>query len=82
MSKKLLGIAKLNKLGNDLYWDYYYFDESNTWHSLKWRGYNDAYWWNEVMPKIKDNLKIDNKKKYLIDYETLEVFEVVGEENE
>lgn len=77
-NKKLLGNARLNRLGNDLFWEYNYFDENDTFHMLRWTGYDDAYWWNEVEPELAKKIRVDNGKSYMINYETLEVFEVIG----
>lgn len=37
--------ARFQQLRNDLFWSIFDLDENK---SIRWTGYNDAYWWNNV----------------------------------
>ncbi len=50
--------ARLNQIGNDLFWNY--FDLENG-EMVVWQGYDDAFWWNKV--SISDNFRIKNNLK-------------------
>lgn len=64
--------ARLNKIGNDLFWNY--FDIGGTGEMVIWQGYDDSFWWNKVSIsdqfRIKGNLKLD---PYTCEVETIKI---------
>jgi hypothetical protein len=42
-----IGYAEVDHLSNDIFFSIYILGENET---LRWTGYNDAYWWNKVAP--------------------------------
>jgi hypothetical protein len=53
--------AKLNQIGNDLFWNF--FDIDGIGKVVTWQGYDDAFWWEKVSKsdnfRVKGNLKLD-----------------------
>ena len=45
--------ARFQKLYNDLFWEVF---DSKQQKFIKWQGYNDAYWWDNVA--ISDQFQI------------------------
>lgn len=43
--------ADFNQLSNDLYWKFYGGEDG----FIRWTGYDDEYWWNNV--SLSDNFK-------------------------
>ena len=73
-----LGVAERSKLGNDLFWEYNFFDLSRKFVQLRWTGYNDAFWWNNVAPTEQARMvNGSNGKRYRIDFQTRKVFELL-----
>ena len=66
-----IGTAKCNQLGRDLYWS---ICHSNFDEILRWSGYNDAYWWNNVAPSEQFQIREHKGKFYKLDPETDQVF--------
>lgn len=59
--------ARFNKIGNDLFWEF--FDRASESY-VKWTGYNDDYWWNNV--SISKEFQV--KKGYRLNPRTCEIF--------
>ena len=49
--------ASFNQLSNDLFWKFYAGEDG----FIRWTGYNDAYWWDNV--SLSENFK--QKKRRL-----------------
>lgn len=39
---------KYDHLSNDLFWSVYHVDADNHFEKIRWTGYNDGYWWQNV----------------------------------
>lgn len=80
MEEKLIGQAKREMLGNDLYWDFIKLDWNMPDHfiRLKWIGYNDNAWWNKWSKGTE--VKEQCGRKFRIDYVNCNVYELVGED--
>ena len=83
MSDKLKP-AEFQRLGNDLYWDfcrliYQPENEQEKIHfcHVKWIGYDDNYWWNNVSLKEKEGICPKCGRKYAIDFKTNKVIEIL-----
>lgn len=76
----LRGKANHAQYSNDLYWTCYIFDNKNSeWFRIKFYGYNDSYWWDNVSEKARRKTVKGDKgtqKTFELDYKTLEVVEV------
>ena len=82
MKELLKGKAEFNISRNDMYWRscmYTHEDGEFEWYHVKWYGYNDANWWDNV----SENASIvtckgdkGTEKKFKLNYKTLEVIEV------
>ena len=72
----LIGKAKFESLGNDLFWDFCKYDGSMPDHfiELKWSGYNDANWWNNV--SLNADVVEQGGRRFRIDFITDDVYEV------
>lgn len=72
----LIGKAKFESLGNDLFWDFCKYDDSMPDHfiELKWYGYNDANWWDNVSPNA--GVVEQGGRRFRIDFMTDDVYEV------
>lgn len=72
--------ANFNSFRNDLYWKATTYDEDiKEWFSIRVRGYNDSYWWENVSEKAKRiTVKGDKgtEKTFELNYKTLEFVEV------
>lgn len=60
-----------------MFYNYSFFDESYNYHSLKWTGYNDAYFFSEVIKQEGFGVKKENGKTFRFDYGNCEVFEIL-----
>lgn len=81
MSEELIGVAKHERLGNDLFWDFLKLewtdDNKTNWIHLSWRGYNDTDWWTKWCRQC-DTAEQDGRR-FRIDFVTSNVYEVVDE---
>lgn len=81
--KKLDKKAEYSQHRNDMFWKLRMFDENMEWVSLTWTGHNDAYWWNEVaQTESARTLTAENGRRYYLDFDTNEVYELDGEQND
>lgn len=78
-SNLLIGKAEARHLRNDLFWEMCFFDMiTNEFVNLRWTGYNDGFWWNNVAPTEQARVKkVNNGKSYKIDFATNEVWEII-----
>ena len=83
VKEKLKGKATIKLMSNDLFWDCCISDTSNIkkmeFFHIKWYGYNDAYWWNNVAESKRVSKcvgSLGTTKYFKIDFHTLEVEEV------
>lgn len=76
-----IGKAESRHSRNDLYWVIYFLDMvTGEFIKLRWIGYNDGFWWNNVAPTEQARvIKGTNGKSYRIDFNTGEVWEVQSE---
>lgn len=73
----LSGNAEYSRLGRDLFWKFYAFNDNNEFVRVKWTGYDDAFWWDKV--SITDQAQIrtgSDGRRYKINFETNRVIEV------
>ena len=77
MSEVLIGKAKREMYGNDLFWDFCKYDSNMQSHfiELVWQGYNDFDWWSKWSKGTET--KEQEGRKFRIDYATCDVYEVV-----
>lgn len=64
--------ARFSQLSNDLFWSIYVNGET-----IRWIGYNDAYWWNNVAKTDQFLIKESGGKKYQLNPESDEITEYV-----
>lgn len=83
MKKKelLTGRAEFSIHRNDMFWNCCLLDCDNNFefYHIRWSGYNDANWWDNVSEKASVvTCKGDKgtEKKFKLDYKTLDVVEV------
>lgn len=73
---KLADTAKFNCLSRDLYWSVSgNYGKGQTYATLRWTGYDDANWWDNVSSSdqfIKQTAP--NGKNYYLNVDTREVF--------
>ena len=80
--KFLIGKAKFDINRNDMFWTcclFAYKDGELEWYHIKWIGYNDAYWWDNVSEEASIVICKGDKgteKKFKLNYKTLDVIEV------
>ena len=77
----LTGKAEFRISKNDMFWSCCILDMNNNFEffHIKWDGYNDANWWNNVSEKASVKTCKGDKgtvKKFKLNYRTLEVVEV------
>lgn len=79
MTEILLGQAKHERIGNDLFWSFFDYDERMEGHfiNLTWRGYNDYDWWTKWLKGTE--LKEQGGRRFRIDYENCNVYELVDD---
>ena len=73
----LSGNARYRRLGRDLFWEFYAFNDNNEFIKVKWTGYDDAFWWDNV--SITDVAQIStgsDGRRYKINFHTNRVVEV------
>lgn len=79
----LSGRAEFRISRNDMFWSCCIHDwdgETFEFYHIKWSGYNDANWWDNVSKKASITTCKGDKgteKKFKLDYKTLDVIEVV-----
>ena len=61
--------AEFQALGNDLYWKLY--DTHDGF--IRWAGYDDANWWQNVAPFYRDKIGGRSGLTYRINFDTREV---------
>ena len=61
--------AEFQCLGNDLYWKFY--DPQDGF--IRWVGYDDDNWWQNVAPKRRDRIGEVSGRTYRINFDTNEV---------
>jgi len=63
--------AKFEALRNDLHWELYTSEDG----FIRWTGYNDANWWDNVSVRPEAKIKIgkNSGRRYIIDFKTCEV---------
>ena len=76
MSEKLIGQAKRDMLGNDLFWRFLKYDESMPEHfiDLNWTGYNDHDWWTKWSKGAE--VREQGGRRFRIDFSSCNVYEV------
>ena len=81
--KMLTGKAKFDINRNDIFWTCCLFEHNKDreleWYNIKWFGYNDAYWWDNVSEEasvVTCNGDKGTEKKFKLNYKTLGVIEV------
>lgn len=64
--------AKFESLGRDLYWSHYDVRDG----FIRWTGYDDRNWWENVAPARRDRVGEKTGRTYRINYDTnvVEVF--------
>ena len=70
MKFEKIGTATQNQLSNDLYWAFYRSGHS----TLRWSGYNDAYWWNNVAKSDGFQIRQNGGHTFKLNPATNEVF--------
>lgn len=81
MTEILLGRAKREMIGNDLFWSFLKYDGGMPGHfiDLTWSGYNDHDWWARWSKGTET--KEQGGRRFRIDYENCNVYELkIGEE--
>lgn len=70
--------ADFDQLRNDLFWDFNEYDLTTShFHKVKWTGYNDNYWWNNVATQEGYNIKkCECGKSFQLNYNNNEVEEL------
>ena len=77
MTEILLGQAKHERIGNDLFWSFLKHDDRMPGHfiDLTWSGYNDYDWWTKWSNGTE--VKEQGGRRFRIDYENCNVYELV-----
>lgn len=81
-NKELLkGRAEFSIHRNDMFWKCCLLDSNNGYEffHVRWSGYNDSFWWDNVSEKNSVTTCKGNKgteKKFKLNYKTLDVVEV------
>jgi len=74
MGKKVfIKDANFKSYGNDLYWDALLY-ENNVFTKLKWTGYDDKYWWENVAPQR--GRKVVDGRTFEIDFNEDKIYEI------
>jgi len=73
MEEKFIKDAQFKSYGNDLFWDVLLY-ENGKFTKLKWKGYDDAYWWKNVAPKR--GRQVVDGRTFEIDFEEDKVYEI------
>lgn len=75
--KLLNGTAEFSRLGRDLFWKFYAFNDNNEFVKVKWYGYDDDFWWYNVSITEQAQIRVGSDgRKYRIDFKTNRVSEV------
>lgn len=76
MSEKLIGQAKRDMLGNDLFWRFLKYDDAMSGHfiDLRWTGYNDHDWWTKWSKG--EEAREQGGRRFRIDFSNCNVYEV------
>lgn len=61
--------AEFQSLGRDLYWKLY--DTQDGF--IRWSGYDDTNWWQNVAPTVRDRVGKHSGLTYRINFDTNEV---------
>lgn len=79
MTEQLIGRAKREMIGNDLFWGFLKYDETMPDHfiDLEWSGYNDYAWWTKWSKGTET--KEQGGRRFRIDYANCNVYELVDE---
>ena len=79
MTEILLGQAKHERIGNDLFWNFFEYDDEMPGHfiNLKWSGYNDYDWWTKWSKGTET--KEQGGRQFRIDYANYYVYELIGD---
>ncbi len=77
MTEILLGQAKHERIGNDLFWSFLEYDQGMPGHfiDLTWTGYNDYDWWTRWSKGTET--KEQGGRQFRIDYANCNVYERV-----
>lgn len=79
----LTGKAEYSIYRNDMFWKSCILDMENfEFFMLRWAGYNDDFWWKNVATKDNTQEVVGDKgtkRRFKLDYQTLEVCEVRDE---
>jgi len=78
ITKKLVGVSDYQVLSNDLFWTFLHRVKQD-YHRIKWSGYNDSFWWNQVA--VSDQFKRRKCPEcdmiFELNSDTEEVFEII-----
>lgn len=76
-----MGKAEYHISRNDMFWERYFHDMvTGEFVKLRWTGYNDSFWWDNVAPTEQARVrKGSNGKSYRIDFNTNDVWEIQNE---
>lgn len=79
MTEVLLGKARHERIGNDLYWSFFQYDERMAGHFIKltWTGYSDRDWWTRWSKGTET--KEQGGRRFRIDYANCNVYELIGD---
>ena len=77
MAEKLIGQAKRDMLGNDLFWEFLKYDDTMPGHfiDLRWTGYNDHDWWAKWSKGCEHAEQ--GGRRFRIDFTNCNVYEVI-----
>lgn len=80
MAEILIGQAKREMIGNDLFWSFLKYDGGMPGHfiDLTWRGYNDHAWWTKWSKGTET--REQGGRKFRIDYANCNVYELVTDD--
>ena len=59
-------VATFNSLGRDLFWKHYDIKDG----FIRWGGYDDANWWENVAPKMRERKGTVTGRTYRIDFDS------------
>lgn len=76
MTEVLLGKARPERIGNNLFWSFLQYDERMAGHfiDLTWTGYDAREWWEKW--RSGTEIKERDGHRFRIDYESLDVYEL------
>ena len=79
MAEILLGQAKHERIGNDLFWSFLKYDPGMPGHfiDLMWSGYNNYDWWTKWSRGTET--KEQGGRRFQIDYANCNVYELVDD---